>query len=51
MLTSFVPWMMQMVVLRVSMHCNGCARKVKKHVSKMEGTSNNYFRTCSFARI
>lgn len=29
-----------MVVLRVSMHCNGCARKVEKHISKMEGESN-----------
>nr|XP_027066471.1 uncharacterized protein LOC113692281 isoform X3 [Coffea arabica] len=26
----------QTVVLKVSMHCNGCARKVKKHISKME---------------
>lgn len=30
----------KMVVLRVSMHCNGCARKVEKHISKMEGESN-----------
>ncbi|XP_074556028.1 protein SODIUM POTASSIUM ROOT DEFECTIVE 2 [Curcuma longa] len=28
------------VVLRVSMHCNGCARKVQKHISKMEGVSS-----------
>ncbi|XP_042477107.1 heavy metal-associated isoprenylated plant protein 45-like [Macadamia integrifolia] len=28
------------VVLRVSMHCNGCARKVKKHISKMEGVTS-----------
>ncbi|KAG5564649.1 hypothetical protein RHGRI_000739 [Rhododendron griersonianum] len=28
----------KMVVLRVSMHCNGCARKVEKHISKIEGT-------------
>ncbi|XP_044472377.1 uncharacterized protein LOC123201001 isoform X2 [Mangifera indica] len=27
----------KMVVLRVSMHCHGCARKVEKHISKMEG--------------
>ncbi|PIA65186.1 hypothetical protein AQUCO_00100583v1 [Aquilegia coerulea] len=27
----------KMVVLRVSMHCNGCARKVQKHISKMDG--------------
>nr|CAD1833941.1 unnamed protein product [Ananas comosus var. bracteatus] len=28
------------VVLRVSMHCNGCARKVQKHISKMEGVTS-----------
>ncbi|KAF8389009.1 hypothetical protein HHK36_025694 [Tetracentron sinense] len=27
----------KVVVLRVSMHCHGCARKVRKHISKMEG--------------
>ncbi|XP_049398522.1 heavy metal-associated isoprenylated plant protein 35 [Solanum stenotomum] len=27
----------KIVVLRVSIHCNGCARKVEKHISKMEG--------------
>ncbi|WVZ71101.1 hypothetical protein U9M48_019722 [Paspalum notatum var. saurae] len=27
----------QVVVLRVSLHCKGCAGKVKKHISKMEG--------------
>ncbi|KAJ4708394.1 Heavy metal transport/detoxification superfamily protein [Melia azedarach] len=30
----------KMVVLRVSMHCNGCARKVEKHVSKIEGVTS-----------
>ncbi|XP_010254188.1 PREDICTED: uncharacterized protein LOC104595243 [Nelumbo nucifera] len=30
----------QMVVLRVSMHCHGCARKVEKHISKMEGVTS-----------
>ncbi|KAF6172901.1 hypothetical protein GIB67_035455 [Kingdonia uniflora] len=30
----------KMVVLRVSMHCNGCARKVKKHISKIEGVTS-----------
>ncbi|KAL2929321.1 Protein SODIUM POTASSIUM ROOT DEFECTIVE 2 [Bienertia sinuspersici] len=25
------------VVLKVSMHCNGCARKVEKHISKIDG--------------
>ncbi|KAF2304561.1 hypothetical protein GH714_033558 [Hevea brasiliensis] len=29
----------KMVVLKVSMHCNGCARKVEKHVSKLEGVT------------
>ncbi|XP_058075624.1 protein SODIUM POTASSIUM ROOT DEFECTIVE 2-like [Magnolia sinica] len=29
----------KMVILRVSMHCNGCARKVGKHISKMEGVT------------
>ncbi|KAJ4953608.1 hypothetical protein NE237_030440 [Protea cynaroides] len=28
------------VVLRVSMHCNGCAKKVEKHISKMEGVTS-----------
>ncbi|KAL2555060.1 Heavy metal transport/detoxification superfamily protein [Forsythia ovata] len=30
----------KMVVLRVSMHCNGCARQIKKHIAKMEGVSS-----------
>ncbi|EEF47033.1 protein SODIUM POTASSIUM ROOT DEFECTIVE 2 [Ricinus communis] len=30
----------KMVVLRVSMHCIGCARKVEKHVSKLEGVTS-----------
>ncbi|XP_050213446.1 protein SODIUM POTASSIUM ROOT DEFECTIVE 2 [Mercurialis annua] len=30
----------KIVVLRVSMHCIGCARKVEKHVSKLEGVSS-----------
>ncbi|KAK6941548.1 Heavy metal-associated domain, HMA [Dillenia turbinata] len=30
----------KMVVLRVSMHCGGCARKVEKHISKMEGVTS-----------
>ncbi|GAB2300401.1 hypothetical protein Dimus_034443 [Dionaea muscipula] len=28
------------VVLKVSMHCNGCARKVEKHVSRIEGVTS-----------
>ncbi|PON73341.1 Heavy metal-associated domain containing protein [Parasponia andersonii] len=30
----------KMVMLRVSMHCNGCAKKVEKHISKMEGVTS-----------
>nr|XP_043623889.1 protein SODIUM POTASSIUM ROOT DEFECTIVE 2 [Erigeron canadensis] len=30
----------KMVVLRVSMHCNGCARKVQRHISKMDGVTS-----------
>eukprot|EP00253_Pinus_taeda_P036182 PITA_36182 len=29
----------EVVVLRVSLHCAGCARKVSKHISKMEGVT------------
>ncbi|CAO2841476.1 unnamed protein product [Amaranthus hypochondriacus] len=25
------------VVLKVSMHCNGCAKRVEKHISKIDG--------------
>ncbi|KAF8404546.1 hypothetical protein HHK36_009433 [Tetracentron sinense] len=31
----------QVVVMRVSLHCQGCAGKVKKHLSKMEGNSGD----------
>ncbi|CAA6666280.1 unnamed protein product [Spirodela intermedia] len=30
----------KIVVLRVSMHCRGCARKVWKHISKMQGVTS-----------
>ncbi|GMH03112.1 hypothetical protein Nepgr_004951 [Nepenthes gracilis] len=30
----------QVVVLRVSMHCQACAGKVKKHLTKMEGVTS-----------
>ncbi|CAA6659475.1 unnamed protein product [Spirodela intermedia] len=30
----------QVVVMRVSLHCQGCAGKVKKHISKMEGVTS-----------
>ncbi|KAL4556028.1 hypothetical protein LXL04_038663 [Taraxacum kok-saghyz] len=30
----------QVVVMRVSIHCHGCAGKVKKHLSKMEGVTS-----------
>ncbi|KAL3724096.1 hypothetical protein ACJRO7_036161 [Eucalyptus globulus] len=31
---------LQVVVMRVSLHCQGCAGKVKKHLSKMEGVTS-----------
>jgi len=30
--------------MRVSLHCRGCAGKVKKHLSKMEGAHSGPFR-------
>ncbi|XP_020108698.1 protein SODIUM POTASSIUM ROOT DEFECTIVE 2-like [Ananas comosus] len=30
----------QVVALRVSIHCKGCAGKVRKHISKMEGVTS-----------
>jgi hypothetical protein len=30
-------WTVQTVALKVSMHCHGCARKVEKQVSKLQG--------------
>ncbi|XP_023512005.1 protein SODIUM POTASSIUM ROOT DEFECTIVE 1-like [Cucurbita pepo subsp. pepo] len=30
----------QVVVLKVSLNCKGCEKKVKKHISKMEGVSS-----------
>lgn len=30
----------QVVVLRVSLHCKGCEKKMKKHVSRMQGVSS-----------
>ncbi|KAK4799032.1 hypothetical protein SAY86_024397 [Trapa natans] len=30
----------QVVVMRVSLHCQGCASKVKRHLSKMEGVTS-----------
>ncbi|WCJ42028.1 Heavy metal transport/detoxification superfamily protein [Euphorbia peplus] len=30
----------QIVVMRVSIHCQGCAGKLKKHLSKMEGVTS-----------
>ncbi|KAF8096029.1 hypothetical protein N665_0319s0046 [Sinapis alba] len=32
----------QVVVLRVSLHCKGCAGKVKKHLSKLKGVSTSF---------
>ncbi|XP_028753232.1 heavy metal-associated isoprenylated plant protein 3-like [Neltuma alba] len=30
----------QVVVMKVALHCQGCAGKVKKHLSKMEGVTS-----------
>ncbi|KAL4576526.1 hypothetical protein LXL04_012621 [Taraxacum kok-saghyz] len=30
----------QVVVLRVSLHCKGCEKKMRKHISKMEGVKD-----------
>ncbi|KAL6176543.1 hypothetical protein ACLB2K_053176 [Fragaria x ananassa] len=30
----------QVVVMKVALHCQGCAAKVKKHLSKMEGVTS-----------
>ncbi|KAK3163153.1 hypothetical protein QOZ80_1BG0098290 [Eleusine coracana subsp. coracana] len=30
----------QVVVLKVSLHCKGCAGKVKKHISKLQGVTS-----------
>ncbi|KAF9611542.1 hypothetical protein IFM89_032942 [Coptis chinensis] len=40
--TSVVPAqpVFQEVVMRVSIHCQGCAGKIKKHLSKMEGVTS-----------
>lgn len=42
---------MQVVVMRVSLHCQGCAGKVKKHLSKMEGNQlkNDWLDYCLFS--
>ncbi|PIA48047.1 hypothetical protein AQUCO_01400557v1 [Aquilegia coerulea] len=34
------PPIFQEVVMRVSIHCQGCAGKLKKHLSKMEGVTS-----------
>ncbi|KAK8636579.1 hypothetical protein V6N13_124324 [Hibiscus sabdariffa] len=31
---------LQVVVMRVALHCQGCAGKVKKHLSRMEGVTS-----------
>ncbi|GMP39074.1 hypothetical protein CsSME_00010053 [Camellia sinensis var. sinensis] len=35
-----LPLVTRVVVMRVSLHCQGCAGKVKKHISKMEGVTS-----------
>ncbi|XP_071725657.1 uncharacterized protein [Rutidosis leptorrhynchoides] len=39
-LTTSANQVFQVVVMRVSIHCQGCAGKVKKHLSKMEGVTS-----------
>jgi len=41
--TCSYPQNMQIVTLRVSMHCYGCAKKVEKHISKLEGEHITFF--------
>uniref|UniRef100_A0A0D6QUA9 HMA domain-containing protein n=1 Tax=Araucaria cunninghamii TaxID=56994 RepID=A0A0D6QUA9_ARACU len=38
--SSSSPAATEVVVLRVSLHCQGCAGKVKKHLTKMEGVTS-----------
>ena len=38
---SCVLCLMQTVELKVSMHCYGCAKKVQKHISKMDGMTTD----------
>ncbi|KAG5016028.1 hypothetical protein AAZX31_08G178500 [Glycine max] len=33
-------YVFQVVVMRVAIHCQGCASKVKRHLSKMEGVTS-----------
>ena len=32
------------MVLKVSLNCRGCEKKVKKHISKMEGKASPHFK-------
>lgn len=32
----------QVVVMRVSIHCQGCAAKLHKHLSRMQGTISDH---------
>ncbi|KAH9607532.1 hypothetical protein KSS87_017462 [Heliosperma pusillum] len=38
--SSSSPSLDQVVVLRVSLHCRGCERKMKKHLSRMSGVTS-----------
>jgi copper chaperone CopZ len=40
MMTEVTHLLQVVVVLRVSLHCKGCAGKVKKHIAKMEGVTS-----------
>ena len=50
-LLSHINVVSQVVVMRVSLHCQGCAGKLKKHLSKMEGIylrNSNHFHIVFF---
>ncbi|KAJ9559030.1 hypothetical protein OSB04_013644 [Centaurea solstitialis] len=38
----------QVIVLEVSLHCRGCERKMRKHISKIEEKTSYNFRVTSF---
>lgn len=40
MLSSLPENVFQVVVMRVALHCQGCASKVKRHLTKMEGRNS-----------
>lgn len=39
------------VVLRVSLHCRGCEKKMRKHLSRMEGGYNAFIYVYTFKNL